>query len=318
MTLLIIGATGTLGRQIVRKALEDGFQVKCLIRNKTKASFLKELGAKLVYGDLTKPETLPLAIKEVSAIIDASTTRPDEMNTLNQVDLKGKLNLIKLAKEVGIKRFIFFSILNAEKHLSIPLMQAKIEVEESLKQSGIPYTIFKLAGFYQALISQYAIPILDKQPIWVTNESIPISYIDTQDAAAICMKSLLIRYTENETFFLGSPIALKSSNIIAICEKFSGQKANLKFIPIILLKILSQITSLFEWSSKINERLAFVEILEENNFSSDLLKLYEKIDLNSNNFINLENYLKEYFERILNTLKDLNYQQSFQQRNLKL
>jgi uncharacterized protein YbjT (DUF2867 family) len=318
MTLLVIGATGTLGRQIVRKALEDGFQVKCLIRNRTKANFLKELGAKLIYGDLTKPETLPLAFKEVTAVIDASTTRLDEMNSLNEVDLKGKLNLIKLAKESGIKRFIFFSILNAEKYLSIPLMEAKMKVEENLKQSGIPYTIFRLAGFYQALISQYAIPILDKEPIWITNESIPISYIDTQDAAAICMRSLLIRDTENQTFFLGSPIALRSTDIIEICERFSGQKAKLKFIPITLLKFISQITSLFEWSSKINERLAFVETLEQNYFPSDSLKLYEKIDMDGNNFVSLENYLKEYFEKILNTLKDLNYEQSFQQRNLKV
>lgn len=318
MTLLVIGATGTLGRQIVRKALEDGFQVKCLIRNRTKANFLKELGAKLIYGDLTKPETLPLAFKEVTAVIDASTTRLDEMNSLNEVDLKGKLNLIKLAKECGVKRFIFFSILNAEKYLSIPLMEAKIKVEENLKQSGMPYTIFRLAGFYQALISQYAIPILDKEPIWITNESIPISYIDTQDAAAICMKSLLIRDTENQTFFLGSPIPLRSSDIIEICERFSGQKAKLKFIPITLLKFISQVTSLFEWSSKINERLAFVETLEQNSFSSDSLKLYEKIDIDGNNFVSLENYLKEYFEKILNTLKDLNYEQSFQQRNLKV
>jgi uncharacterized protein YbjT (DUF2867 family) len=318
MTLLVIGATGTLGRQIVRKALEDGFQVKCLIRNRTKANFLKELGAKLIYGDLNKPETLPLAFKEVTAVIDASTTRLDEMNSLNEVDLKGKFNLIKLAKESGVKRFIFFSILNAEKYLSVPLMEAKIKVEENLKQSGIPYTIFRLAGFYQAIISQYAIPILDKEPIWITNESIPISYIDTQDAAAICMRSLLIRDTENQTFFLGSPIALRSTDIIEICERFSGQKAKLKFIPITLLKFISQITSLFEWSSKINERLAFVETLEQNYFPSDSLKLYEKIDIDGNNFVSLENYLKEYFEKILNTLKDLNYEQSFQQRNLKV
>ena len=49
-----------------------------------------------------------------------------------------------------------------------------------------------------------------------------------------------------------------------------------------------------------------------------IVKLYQKIDIDNNNFVSLENYLQEYFERIVNSLKDLNYEQSFQQRDLKL
>jgi len=318
MTLLVIGGTGTLGRQIVRKALEEGFQVKCLVRNRTKATFLKELGAKLVYGDLSLPETLPLCFKEISAVIDVSTTRSDDVNTLKEIDLNGKLALIKIAQLAGIKRFIFFSILNAEKYPDIPIMKMKKEVEESLKISGIPYTIFKVAGFYQAIINQYATPILDKQPIWVTKESVPISYIDTQDVASICLKSLLNKRTENETFFLGGPKAWVSKNIIEICENLSGQKAQLKLIPISFLKFARKISRFFEWSLKITERLAFIEILEEKEFCSNSQKLYEIFDLNIDDFLKLENYLEEYFERMLNTLKDLKYEQTFKQRDLKV
>jgi uncharacterized protein YbjT (DUF2867 family) len=319
MTLLVIGATGTLGRQIVRKALKDGFQVKCLVRNRTKANFLKELGAQLVYGDLSIPETLPLCFKGITAIIDASTTRPDDIANLKEIDLNGKLNLIRLAEKAKVKRFIFFSILNAENYPDIPFMEMKLKIEETLKKSNIVYTIFKIAGFYQALISQYAIPVLDKQPIWTTTESIPIAYIDTQDAASICLKSLFLKSTENETFFLGGPDAWISEKIIETCENFSGQKAKKNLIPISLLKFARKFTSFFEWSVKINERLAFVEILEnQTNFSADSLKLYKTFNIDAKDFVNLENYLQEYFERILKTLKDLNYEQNNKQRNLKV
>ena len=108
MSLLIIGGTGTLGRQIVLQALTKGYKVRCLVRNFRKASFLKEWGVELVYGDLTRPETLPPCLRGITAIIDASTSRVDELDSLKKVDWDGKLCLIEAAKVANIKHFVFF------------------------------------------------------------------------------------------------------------------------------------------------------------------------------------------------------------------
>ncbi|CAM9090106.1 unnamed protein product [Discosporangium mesarthrocarpum] len=307
MTLLVFGGTGTLGRQIVRKALENGFQVRCIVRNKRAANFLKEWGAELVYGDLTLPETLPLSFQGVTAIIDAATTKSENDDNLLDVDWYGKLILIELAKYIEVKRFIFLSILNAEKYPYITLMQMKNSIEKILKNSGIFFTIFKCAGFFQALISQYAIPILEQKSIITTIDSPTISYIDTQDAAKFCIKSLSIPETINKSFFLGSIQNWTSEEIIELCEKLSGQKAKIQIVSLLFLKFIRQITSFFEWSIKISDRLAFIEILiDKQNFISSKYSSYEIFKIDTNEVLELDLYLREYFEMMLISLENLN------------
>ena len=317
MSLLVVGGTGTLGRQIVLQALTKGYKVRCLVRNFRKASFLKEWGAELVYGDLSKPETIPPCLKGITAIIDASTSRADELKSLKKVDWEGKLSLIKAAKIAHIERFIFFSAQNIEQFKNIPLMKVKNGIEIKLKKSDIPYTIFRLTGFYQGLIEQYAIPILENLPIWITNENTYISYMDTQDIAKFCLRSLQIPQTENETFFLSGSRGWISDEIIHLCEQLAGQKAKVQRIPLFMLKLLSSFFGFFEWGQNISERLAFSEILNtENNFSKSTFDLYKTFKIDVSEIIQLDDYFLEYFIRLLKRLRDINFGDVQKQKNL--
>jgi uncharacterized protein YbjT (DUF2867 family) len=317
MSLLIIGGTGTLGRQIVLQALTKGYQVRCLVRNFRKASFLREWGVELVYGDLTRPETIPPCLKGITAIIDASTSRADELDSLKKVDWDGKLYLIEAAKAANIQKFIFFSAQNVEQFESIPLMKLKNEVEVKLKESGIPYTIFRLTGFYQGLIEQYAIPILESLPISVTNENTSISYMDTQDIAKFCLRALQIPQTTNQTFLLGGSRAWVSSEIINLCEQLAGQKAKVRRVPLFVLKFVSRFFGFFEWGQNISDRLAFVEILDtENNFSKSTFDLYKMFKIDPSEIIQLDDYFLEYFIRLLKRLRDINFEDVQRQKNL--
>ena len=317
MSLLIIGGTGTLGRQIVLQALTKGYQVRCLVRNFRKASFLKEWGVELVYGDLSRPETIPPCFKGITAVIDASTSRADELESLKKVDWEGKLCLIEAAKAANIQRFIFFSAQNVEQFEDIPLMKVKNGIEIKLKESGIPYTIFRLTGFYQGLIEQYAIPILENLPIWVTNENTYISYMDTQDIAKFCLRALQIPQTINQTFFLSGARGWVSSEIINLCEQLAGQQAKVQRIPLFLLRLVSRFVGFFEWGQNISDRLAFVELLNtENNFSKSTFDLYRMFKIDPSEIIQLDDYFLEYFIRLLKRLRDINFEDVQKQKNL--
>ena len=317
MSLLIIGGTGTLGRQIVLQALTKGYQVRCLVRNFRKANFLKEWGAELVYGDLTKPETIPPCLKGITAIIDASTSRPDDFDSLKTVDWEGKIYLIQAAKAANIERFIFFSAQNVEQFTNIPLMKLKYRIEQKLKESQIPYTIFRLTGFYQGLIEQYAIPILENLPIWVTNENMYVAYMDTQDIAKFCLRALQLPKTKNQIFFLNGLKGWLSSEIIKLCEQLAGQSAKVQRIPSFLLKLLSNFFGFFEWGQNISDRLAFVEILNiENSSSNSTFELYKFFKLDSSEIIQLDDYFLEYFIRLLKRLRDINFEDIQKQKNL--
>ena len=178
-----------------------------------------------------------------------------------------------------------------------------------MKNLNFNYTIFHLPGFFQGLIPQYALPVLDQNSVWITNEASSIPYISTQDIATITIKSLAINQFMNKTITLAGKRNWTSLEIVKLCEKLSGKRAQITRVPIYLLKLVTYITKLFQWTWNISERLAFTELLSVN---YDLListnELLSFLKLNVNDLESLENYLQEYFQSIMKKLKELNYQ----------
>ncbi|HIK18372.1 MAG TPA: SDR family oxidoreductase [Leptolyngbyaceae cyanobacterium M33_DOE_097] len=309
MTLLIVGATGTLGRQVVRRALDEGYQVRCLVRSFKKASFLKEWGAELVPGDLRQPESLKAALQGVTAVIDAATTRPTDSASIRQVDWDGKVNLIQAAKEANIERFIFFSILDAEKYPDVPLMNIKHCTELFLAESGLNYTILRPCGFMQGLIGQYAIPILENQAVWVTGESAPTAYMDTQDIAKFAIRALKVPETEKKTFPVVGSRAWGAYEIIRLCERLSGKTARVSRMPLGLMRTMRKITRFFQWTWNVSDRLAFAEVVAAGKpLTASMDEVYQTFGIDPAEITTLEAYLQEYFSRILKKLKELEAQ----------
>ncbi|KAF4382814.1 hypothetical protein G4B88_021597 [Cannabis sativa] len=221
-SILVVGATGTLGRQIVRRALDEGYDVRCLVRPRpAPADFLRDWGATVVNADLSKPETIPATLVGIHTVIDCATGRPEE--PIKTVDWEGKVALIQCAKAMGIKKFVFFSIHNCDKHPEVPLMEIKYCTEKFIQESGLDHLTIRLCGFMQGLIGQYAVPILEEKSVWGTDAPTRIAYMDTQDVARL-------------TF-----IALRNENLNGKLLTFAGPRAwttqeslsSLKMLPIL-------------------------------------------------------------------------------------
>jgi uncharacterized protein YbjT (DUF2867 family) len=313
MTLLIVGATGTLGRQIARRALDEGYQVRCLVRNPRKAAFLKEWGAELVIGNICNPSTLAPALEGVTAVIDAATARATDSLSIKRVDWEGQVALIQAAMEAKIDRFIFFSILGAENYPNVPLMEIKRCTELFLAESGLNYTILRPAGFMQGLVGQYAIPTLEGQPVWMTGESSPIAYMDTQDVAKFAVKALSVPATHNRSFPIVGSRAWTGQEIISFCERQSGKEAKITNVPIGVIRLMRQTLRFFEWSWNSADRLAFTEVLATGKpLTANMDEVYQIFGIDPQEIGTLEAYLQEYFSRILRKLKELDYEKNKQ------
>jgi uncharacterized protein YbjT (DUF2867 family) len=306
MTLLIVGATGTLGRQVTRRALEEGYQVRCLVRSQKRAAFLKEWGAELVSGNLRDRESLDAALVGVTAVIDAATARATDALSIKQIDWEGKLNLINAVKAAGVDRYIFFSILDNEKFQNVPLMQIKYCTEKYLEQVGLNYTILRPAGFMQGLIGQYAIPILEGQSVWLTGKISPVAYMDTIDIAKFAVRALKVPETEKQAFPIVGPRSWGSDDIIKLCERYSNKTAKVTTVPLSVVRATEKVLRFFQWSWNIADRLSFTEVMATGReLNASMATVYQTFGMEVGEISTLEEYMQEYFSRILKKLKEV-------------
>ena len=306
MQVLVIGATGTLGRQIARQALDAGHQVRCMVRSPRKAAFLQEWGCELTRGDLLEPDSLDYALEGQEAVIDAATTRATEGGSVYDTDWTGKLNLLNACERAGVKRFVFVSLLGAEKHRDVPLMDIKYCTEQALIASDFDYTILRCVAFMQGLISQIAIPVLENQTVWVSGTPTPIAYMNTQDVARFAVAALTRSETIRKALPVVGPRAWSTGEITQLCEKFCSKSARVFRVRPFLLRLMQGVASFFEPAVNVAERLSFDKVIGGGTpLDAPMEESYAAFGLDPADITGLESYLREYYDTILKRLREM-------------
>jgi uncharacterized protein YbjT (DUF2867 family) len=306
MKVLVVGGTGTLGRQIARRALDAGHTVRCVVRSPRKAAFLQEWGCDLTRGDLLEPASLDYALEGQEAVIDAATARATDGGSAYEIDWDGKQNLFAACRRVGLGRLVFVSLLDAAKHRSVPLMDIKACTEAWLEASDLDYTILRGVAFMQGLISQFAIPVLESQTVWVSGAPTPIAYMNTQDVARFAVAALERPETIRRAFPVVGPRAWITGEITQLCERYSGREARVFRVPPVLLRLMQSATGFFEASLNVAERLAFAEVVGGGEpLTAPMEASYAAFGLDPAETTLLEDYLKEYYDTILRRLREM-------------
>jgi len=145
--ILTVGATGYLGGAVVEELCKRGHTVRCLVRKGSDTTKLQATGIEIVCGDVRDRASLKEAVQGVSAIISTFSTRimkERSVAALWENDYEGNLSLIRLARDEGVRKYIFGSYWGLAKFGNFEHGRIKKLVEDLLSVSGIDYTVFRI------------------------------------------------------------------------------------------------------------------------------------------------------------------------------
>ena len=137
MTILVTGATGTVGRIVIEQLVKRGANVRALVRDPSKASFPASVN--VVQGDLLDVDSLRNALAGVSTLFLLNAVVPDEFTQA--------LIALNLAREAGVDRLVYLSVLHSDIYVNVPHFAGKFGVERMIEQMGFNATILRPAYF---------------------------------------------------------------------------------------------------------------------------------------------------------------------------
>ncbi len=191
--LLIAGASGGLGLEILKQLSKEEYRIRALIRDPKKKDLVAPYCHEIFLGDATQPT----AIKEVCSGIDivfssigkSVSLFTQETHSFYEIDYLANMNLLYEAKASGVKRFVYVSVFGSEHFEKLAMCRSKELFTREIAQTGLDYTIIKPVGLFSGL---HDLVIMGKNGILVTpGDGTPVTNpIHQQDLATVCIDHL--------------------------------------------------------------------------------------------------------------------------------
>ncbi|TGK05072.1 SDR family oxidoreductase [Leptospira semungkisensis] len=237
--ILVVGATGNLGRLVVSELKQKGYWIRILARSVSKLQILKGEFDDHKIGDILDPESMRTAFSEIDTVIScagASLNLKDfsDNKTFEEINLGGNLNVLREALRAGVSKFIYTSFLRAEGIQKAEYIRSHDLFSEAIRNSGINYTIVRPTAFFSILLEflEFA-----KKGIGIVigDGKARINPIHEKDVAKAVVDAL---GSEEEEINIGGPDIFTRDQITELALKVCGKSKKPIHIPIFLNRIL--------------------------------------------------------------------------------
>lgn len=221
--ILVIGATGTTGKGLVKLLAESGHKARVTVRPTSDKSELQALGVELVQADLNDVGSLVKAMDGIQKVYFATPFAP------NMIELSS--SIVRAAKSAGVKHLVKLSGGGAEAELDT-LARWHRAVEKEMEQSGVAYTFLRANAFMQNFSNFDSRTIRAQGAFYAPTGDGKSAYIDARDISEVAYRVLTEEGHQNKAYYLTGPEALSGSEISNILSSVTGKVIKYVDVPV--------------------------------------------------------------------------------------
>ncbi len=241
--ILVLGATGFVGRRLVKHLIQNGREVSCLVRNLRRADDLRQLGAKLIEGDVFNEKQIINACRECQTIIYLIHSMKRGRESFEVLDRKAAQNTLIAAEKTGVRRIIYLGGLGIKGATQSDHLASRHEVGDILRLSHIPVTEFRAAvivgngGTSFEMIHHLTnrLPVMIC-PRWVSTKTQPIAI---SDVVKYISASIECPESAGEIYDIGGPDIMTYGEMMKKVAEILGLKRLMISIPVLTPRLSS-------------------------------------------------------------------------------
>lgn len=220
--ILVTGATGTVGGELVGQLTAAGYEVRAAVHTPTRARRLGGRGITAVALDYDDPGTWGAALSGVEGVFFVGWAGP------GFADLSARF--AAAAQRAGAQRLVKLSAYGADFAPEFLIARHHCESERAIEATGIAYTHLRPNVFMQNLINYYGESIRRDGSFSLAQGDAGVSFIDVRDVAAVAVQTLTLRGHEGRAYTLTGSERLTYHDAAQLISEASGRRVT--YLPI--------------------------------------------------------------------------------------